>query len=319
MDRRKKKVKAKSKSVSSSRKTGTIWLMAVDPFSGVDLEPVWHLVEPLSAQLSAKVRAAYVLAPASMNWTGDFSGPWMKKYEPIAEAKLTEKLPDQKLTKEIIKCRQPGQAAAVKALLNHAHKIKAQYLIIATHARKGLERIAMGSFAESVILAAKIPVLVINPERKIPEKVRKILIPTDLSKKSEKFIATVADDAKRLGAEIVLFHKQPDPLDPIIQQGVYSLGGGWVSVQSFIDDELEQKNKQVQKLEEQLRKRHINVSHVIDSSPEGLIDSIERAAKDSGADMVSVLTQTGSWGAVILGSVARGLVRNSSLPVLVRR
>jgi len=315
---KKKNRKKTGKSVSSRRKNGTAWIMAVDPFSGFDLEPTWHLVHSLSSQFDAKVQAAYVLAPTSMNWTGDFSGPWMKKYMPIAEAKLAEVLPDD-VPQSVIPCKSPGLQAAVQALVNFAEKEDAQYLVITTHARKGLERLAMGSFAESVILTSKIPVLVINPTHKVPKTVRKILVPTDLSKKSEKFLTAIGDYAKSLHAEIVLFHKQPDPLDPIIQQGVYSLGGGWVSVQNYIDEEFVQKNQQVQKFEALLRKRDINVSHVFDTSPEGLIESIERAAKDSGADMVSVLTQTGTWGAALLGSVAQGLVRNSTLPVLVRR
>jgi len=314
-----KNTKARSKTVSKPRKTGTTWVMAVDPFGGVDLEPMWHLVKPLSERFHAKVQAAYVLAPAGFNWTGDFSGTWRKRYLPIAEEKLAAALPDKHLSKEVIPSLKSGQGAAAKALIQYATKLKAECLIISTHGRTGLERIAMGSFAETVILTSKIPVLVINPAHKVPHEVKKILVPTDLSQKSEKFIESVADYAKSLKAEIVLFHKQPDPLDPLIQQGVYSLGGGWVSVQSFIDEELAQKNKRVEKLEKMLRKRHIDVSHVFDSSPEGLIESIERAAKENDADMVSVLTQSGSWGAALLGSVARGLVRNSSLPVLVTR
>jgi nucleotide-binding universal stress UspA family protein len=314
-----KKTKRKSKTVSRQRKTGTTWIMAIDPFGGVDLEPMWQLVKPLSERFHAQVQAAFVLAPSGLNWTGDFSGKWMKRYLPIAQEKLAAILPDKNLPKEVIPCHKSGQGAAAKMLIQHATKLKADCLIISTHGRTGLERIAMGSFAETVILTSKIPVLVINPAHKVPHRVRKILVPTDLSQKSEKFIASVADYAKNINAEIVLFHKQPDPLDPLIQQGVYSLGGGWVSMQSYIDDELVQKNKRVEKLEGMLRKRHIGVSHVFDSSPEGLIESIERAAKENDADMVSVLTQTGSWGAALLGSVARGLVRNSSLPVLVRR
>ena len=67
-----------------------------------------------------------------------------------------------------------------------------------------------------------------------------------------------------------------DPLDPLIQQGVYSLGGGWVSVQTFVDSEIEEKNKQIEKIEAVLRKRHVQVSHIVDSSSGGLIESIEK-------------------------------------------
>ncbi|MGZ3721416.1 MAG: universal stress protein [Bdellovibrionales bacterium] len=308
-----------TKKVPPERKSGTVWLMAVDPFGDVDLQPMWNLVKPLSRQFNATLEAVYVLAPASMNWTGVFSGPWMKKYSPLAREKLDQLLPDEKVKNTVIECEESGQRAAVMALLKYAKRVGADYLVISTHARKGLERFAMGSFAETVITLAKIPVLVLNPAHKMPREIHKILVPTDLSEKSEKYIEGLADYAQHLNAEIVLFHKQPDPLDPLIQQGVYSLGGGWVSVQSYIDEELEEKNKQIMRIENALRAKGISVSHVLDTSPAGMIESIERAAHDSGADMVSVLTQSEPWSATLLGSVARGLVRNSSLPVLVRR
>jgi nucleotide-binding universal stress UspA family protein len=293
--------------------------MAVDPFADMALEPAWHLVKPLSERARARVRAVYVLAPTTLNWSGDFSGPWMKKYRPLAEARLKEVLPDPELDKAVVSCREAGLGHAVKSLVRYAQREKAECIVIATHARSGLERVAMGSFAETVILTSSVPVLVINPAHKVPHQVRKILVPTDLSRKSEKFVAEMADYAKALQAEIILYHKQDDPLDPIVQQGVYSLGGGWVSMQTFIDAETEEKNKRLEKIEAIVRKRQVPVRHIFDASPQGLIDSIDKAAKDTGADMVSVLTQAGSWRAAILGSVARALVRRSSVPILVQR
>lgn len=292
--------------------------MAIDPFNATEMAPMWGLIRPLAEKSGAQVQAVYVLAPSSFNWTGDFSGTWMKKYKPVAEKKFSEALPEE-VKKTIIPCHDTGQRSAVHALIAHAKKVGADCIVIFTHGRTGLERVALGSFAETLILTSKIPVLVLNPSSKVPANVKKILVPTDLSRKSEKFVTSIADYAKNIGAEIVLYHKQPDPLDPIIQQGVYSLGGGWVSVQSFIDEEWEQKNKKLTHLEDEIRKRHVPVSHVVDSSPGGLIESIEKAAKENGADMVSVLTQSGSWSAVLLGSVARGLVRSSPVPVLVQR
>lgn len=308
-----------SKIVSRPRTRGKIWVMAVDPFSQTDLQPLWNLAKPLSDRAGARMQAAYVLAPASMNWTGEFNGHWMKKYQPIAEEKLREKLPAEGIERTVILCKESGLRASANALIQYANKQKADCIVIATHARSGLERIALGSFAETVILTSKIPVLVVNPEHKLPNSVRRILVPTDLSRGSQKFLSAVVDYAKSLEAEIVLFHKQDDPLDPIVQQGVYALGGGWMSTQSYMDTAMEEKTKEIEKIETMIRKRNVTVSHIFDSSPGGLIESIDRAAQDTGSDMVSVLTKSGSWSATLLGSVARELVRHSSVPILVRR
>lgn len=307
------------KNVSSAKSNGKKWVLAVDPYSDLKIEPLLKLVKPLAEQSGAKLHALYVLAPAALNWNGEFSGPWMTKYRPMAEAKLEEYIQDKDVTRQVVACKNAGQAESINCLIRHVSKLKADRLVISTHSRTGLERMAMGSFTEMVILTSKTPVLVVNPNHKLPATVRKILVPTDLSKKNAKFIDGVADYAKRISAGLVLFHKQPDPLDPIIQQGVYSLGGGWVSVQSYIDDEMSNRDKQIGKIEEKIRSKDVAVSHVLDSSSDGLIDSINKAAASSGADMISVLTQSEGWSAALLGSVARGLVRTSDLPILVQR
>jgi len=310
-----KSVSKKVSKVAKSRRK--IWLMAVDPFAGFDLKPVLKFARQTAERSNAEIHVAYVLAPAGLNWTGEFSGPWFKKYSPVAEQKLDEVLGTE-IPRKVLLCKESGQRAAARILLGYATRIKADSILISTHARRGLERMALGSFAETLIMMSKVPVIVTNPNRAVPQSVRRILVPTDLGKGSAKYINAVADYAKQMDAEVVLYYKQPDPLDPIIQQGVYSLGGGWVSLQAFVDDELKRKTKEIEKIENQLRKKNVPVSHVLDSAPGDLIDSIDRAARETNSDMVSVYTQAGAFAASVLGSVARGLVRHSSVPVLVR-
>ncbi|MBX3020922.1 MAG: universal stress protein [Bdellovibrionales bacterium] len=302
-----------------SKPTGKKWLLAVDPFADFDMVPWLTLTQRLAANTGAKVVAGYVLAPASFNWTGEFSGPWLNKYKPAAEEKMQELFASTTVQPTVIPCRHAGLRASVQCLSKFAQKIKAEMIVISTHARSGLERLALGSFAESLILTSKVPVLVINPSHPIPSDVRRILVPTDLSRESAKYVKMNAVLAKRLHAAVTLLYKQPDPLDPMIQQGIYTLGGGWVSVQNFISEDVEVKRKQLEKLEQSVRRMGVQVNSVIDSTSEGLVDSINMAAKTQHADMIGVWTHSGAMSAAILGSVARGLVRTAEAPLLVRR
>lgn len=311
--------KTTKKKVSSAKARGKICLIAVEPFQSAGLQPLVKLAKSFSESLRAHVEAAYVLAPASMNWTGDFSGPWVKRYLPIAKAKLKEVLPSEVAGQHVLVCKAAGQRAAVKTLVQFAQRKKVGCLVIATHQRSSLERWALGSFAESLILVANVPVLVVNPTQTLSSAVRKILMPVDLGPRCEKSVAVVAAMAKTLKAEVVLYHRQDDPLAPIVQQGVYTLGGGWMSLQSYGEDEHYAKTKRLEKLVAILQRSQVKASHVLDSAPGGLVEGIQRAAKDSGADLISIFTQAGAVGAVVLGSVARGLVRSSAVPILVQR
>lgn len=317
MARKSNSVRRPGKKVSSvKRKTGKIWVVAVDPFAKVTGESVVDFALHLGEAARAFVQPTYVLSPASLNWTGEFSGPWLKKYLPLAEARMQELFGDKG---RVVVCKDSGTRAAVKALVADAQKVGAESILISTHARHGLERLALGSFAETLILASKIPVTVLNPQALKTSEVKKVLVPTDLTKASQKFVMAMTEQAKKWGAELILFYKQPDPLDPIIQQGIYSLGGGWVSMQSFIETELAEKTEALEKLEKTIKKDGVNVSHVIDSSPASLIESITKAAQEQRADMIAVFTQAGPTTANLLGSVARGLVRESPVPVMIRR
>jgi nucleotide-binding universal stress UspA family protein len=296
---------------------GQNWIVAIDPFSDLDLSPIWNFAKPLAQKQRVTLNAVYVLAPSSLNWTGDFSGPWQKKYRPMAETKLNEVVRDGSIKKLVLTCQEAGLRPAVETFVKYARKIKASGLIVSTHARHGFDLWTMGSFAETLILVSKIPVWVINPAYKVPTHVRKILVPIDFSNRSRKFVESLGTYAKKLDAELLLYHKLADPLDPIIQQGVYSLGGGWVSVQSYIDTEQEQNVKRMDKMETALRKKNIKATPILDSSPGGLVESIDQAARDNGADLIAVMTRSGPITAALLGSVARGLVRSARVPVLI--
>lgn len=297
------------------------WVLAVDPFSDLDLKPAARFIKAVADKAGAKVFGTYVLGPETLNWSGNFSGEWLKRYKPIAMAKAAELSKKLNVDIEVVPMRKPGLAHSVETLVKYAGKIKADFIAVSSHSRSGLERWMLGSFAESVILTSKIPVLSMNPTQKLPTGIDKILVPTDLSAASLKFILKVGAFAQKMNAKVELFYRQPDPLDPMIQQGVYAVGGGWVSVQAYLDESVDEAKKTLQKYADGLGKRGIltDVVTVTAKDNESLVDTIERTAKERGSDTIAVLTQSGSVAATLLGSVARSLVRTSTVPVMIFR
>ena len=300
-------------------KSAKRWVLAIDPYSDINLKPVVAFVKTLAESAGAEVYGTYVLAPDSLNWMGEFNGPWLKRYKPVVEAKAKEMGAKLGIEIEVVPSRKTGLKSSVETLINYSKKIKAETILVSSHARTGFERWMLGSFAETVILATPIPVVVVNPSHKVPRGVQKIFVPTDLSPKSTKFITRVAEFAVETGAAVDLFYKMPDPLDPMIQQGVYAVGGGWVSVQSYLDDSAKESRLKLNTLAEKLRLLGLKVDTVIDSSASSLVEAIEKCANERNADLIAVLTQSGPVAATLLGSVARGLVRTSEVPVMIYR
>lgn len=298
---------------------GKNWLVAIDPFSDLDLTRVITFVKNLADKSGANLRGAYVLAPESLNWTGEFSGPWIERYLPFAQKKAQAVSEKFGVKIDVIPCQEAGLRPSVATLVSYAKNLHTDLILLSTHGRTGIERWTLGSYAETLILASDIPVIVANPTHPLPQDVKRIFVPTDLSGMSERFILSMTGFAQAAGADMDLFYKQPDPLDPMIQQGVYAVGGGWVSVQSYLEGEVSERQKQLEKLVKAVEERGVKADFSIDKTGAPLIEAINKSAAARRADVVALLTQSGPFEAAVLGSVARGLVRSSSIPVLIRR
>ncbi len=305
--------------VTSGSQSGQKWLFAIDPFSDLDIKRVIDFAKASAGQVKAHLRGVYILAPESLNWTGEFSGPWLDRYLPFAREKAKEVGQKYSVEIDVVACSESGLRPSVKALETHAKNQGADLILLSTHARSGIERWTLGSYAETLILSSSIPVMVINPQHELPKNVNNILVPTDLSEESERFIMAVGTFAKGAGAGLTLFYKQPDPLDPMIQQGVYAVGGGWVSVQSYLDSELGERRKQLERLQTTLGAAGVRAEISLSASNGSLIEAINKCAADKKADVIALLTHSGPLEAAVLGSVARGLVRSSHVPVYIRR
>src|SRR5262249_39669163 len=73
-----------------------------------------------------------------------------------------------------------SRRAAVEKLLEYAEKSQASLIAVGTHARKGVMRFLLGSFAETLILHSKTPLLIVNPKCKPMPAIKEILFATDI-------------------------------------------------------------------------------------------------------------------------------------------
>lgn len=308
----------------SSPSAPVIWPVDVFDDNQVYLDQVGAAIRSISPHPPA-VQLTYVLdfveesklphvsAGTHRKWKSHFGTKAREGLNAIVK-KLDWKGP---LKAEVLTKGTASRRQSVDVLLKYAKSKKAGLIAVGSHARKGLSRLFLGSFAETLITSARLPVLVVSPEAKVASRVSKILFSTDFSDASKKAYLKVLELAKSLDAEVVLFHKKLSSVEPVIQSGVYMLGGGWVSTAQFLEEDEKAKIELSKKWTSEGLKKGVKVEYVTAHADLGIADAVCETAKQKNADLVIVVNQTGRWGTILLGSVSREVVRRAPCPVLV--
>lgn len=104
------------------------------------------------------------------------------------------------------------------ALEREAEAWDADLIVMATHARSGIERIRYGSIADQVVRRASMPVLLVRPPdnefgRPVPNTFRHILVTLDGSHFAEQALPAAADMAGLFNAKLTLVHVESPPGD----------------------------------------------------------------------------------------------------------
>jgi len=178
-----------------------------------------------------------------------------------------------------------------RALLAHIRATAPDLTVMATHARKRLERLLLGSVSEAVFRHAYRSVLCVRePEQDSAHEYRRILLPTDLSVGASLAFPMAATMAKRFGASVLAVH--------VAQKAEK------VPSQSKITKELKPLFKNVELRVE-----------IFEGRPWHRIVEVARVEK---ADVV-IMASRGhdSLGEEIFGSTTERVVRHATCPVLV--
>lgn len=299
-----------------------IW--AYDPMEGTNEThaAVARALAYINENTEASIQPVYVLSPADLNLQMDLTQPHLKQFLPSAEEIIQNSLRGIQLEyliePEIIVQKTPLLRQAVNSLLSYAKTKHADLIVAGTHARKGLERLLLGSFTETLILHSKIPVLVVNPSIE-PHPVRQILFPTDLASGSQAHFKKVCSLARNLGAEVTLLHVISHPIEPVFQTGIYLIGGGWVAVPDFMKATEARQRKIAERWKADAASAGVVVSVAFDPGHEGVRQTILNRAAQMNAGLIAMAAQSGPVATAILGSVARQVVREARCPVWVMR
>jgi nucleotide-binding universal stress UspA family protein len=198
-------------------------------------------------------------------------------------------------------------------ILREAHRAGAGLVALSTHGRSGLGRWLYGSVADAVLRRADLPVLLVPaacPPAWRPEGAWRVLIPLDGSPFAEAAIEPGAKLAEALCVETLLLR--------VVGTPTFSLdaGGdrGGPSAAAFIDAA----RRYVDAVVDGLRRRGRAAEGLVAVGPPAT--TIADVARRRGAGVIVMATH-GRSGVrrAVLGSVATGAIRATTVPVLLVR
>ncbi len=166
------------------------------------------------------------------------------------------------------------------ALGSVIHRESIDLLVLGTHGRGGLKKLALGSVAEEVLRLAPCPVLTIGPQVSPagsgPVEFRRILFATDFGPASAKAFPYALSLAEDYRAKLVLLHMVP-PM-PVADLGPAAYGPSTYAAERFMEWQRTARGESVRKLKElvptdtNLAERPEYVAGT-DFLPEGILDA----------------------------------------------
>ncbi|MGZ3687829.1 MAG: universal stress protein [Bdellovibrionota bacterium] len=306
--------------MSKSKKLRIVWAMDAFEESNDTQRAINATLKSISADRSVEILPVYVLNPDSFNLSMELARPWKKYYSEAALNAMKHRTAQVSLPNigapEVLFQGVPSLAKTVRRLVSYAELAEADLILLGTHARQGLSRLVLGSFAETALLQSKVPVLIVGPETHL-NPLKDLLFPTDLGAKSHQAFKRMMRFAKAWGMKLTILHTMPHPIEPVFQSGVYLFAGSWIPTSEYMSRE-ELKNKKLgERWAQEARDSGVDAEFQYDPGLSGVTQSILDAAQ--GHSAIAMASQSGPVASAILGSVTRQVVRKAPCPVWVFR
>jgi nucleotide-binding universal stress UspA family protein len=201
-------------------------------------------------------------------------------------------------------------------IIDTAVNQKADLIVMATHGRRGIEKLFLGSTAEKVLQHAPCPVLLLRPkdDEEMPEpgEVESILLPTDFSDAAAEAAPLALELVGHFGAKLDLFHCVEQEVPPPYY------AAGITSVFELNEDILSVSRQQLAKLLPDELEDEIEHDFVIVEGRSA--NEITAYAEEAAIDLIVMATHGYSGlEQAMVGSTTDRVIRHTPCPVLVVR
>ena len=296
-----------------------IW--AIDAFAEAKIQlSIAKFLNLISKSLNAEIEPVFVLSTSTLPETSPQEGIMLYLSEAEVRLKNLIKKSGLKLKKENKILIQPEGGfirTDVKAILNYAHSTNAQSIIVATHAKSGVVRFFLGSFAETLLLKSNIPVIIINPHSKLPEEIKTLMFVTDFSSESLKVFKVFLGCVNLLKANIIIFHLHKGENEHVGKNILIPSGLKWHSAtRELLKTNLEKSRKKSLQWQELAKIENLKCDIHFAYGFKNIADEANSTAKKLKVNMIAIASQKGPIAATFTGSTTRWLVRAALLPSL---
>jgi nucleotide-binding universal stress UspA family protein len=291
-------------------------LWAIDAFDRPETqEGVIQTLKAMSQRTQCEILPLFALSPAQARVSPAYVPLWGDAFKALAEKRMAEllqksDLPRLSAPEILIEKSDPSLRTSVERVLKKAGERGCDAIAVATHARKGLNRFLLGSFAETLILQSHIPVLAVNPGAHAPQVISKILYPTEFNQAARDEFEHVVRLGLELGAKVTLYYKEP-PLggDPSMVAPVSF---------DYLEQQAEVRKEVAQTWVSWAAGLGAKVTAEFDNQPGNVVDALTDYAATEKFDLIAMVSQASRVTAVMLGSVSRQVLRQAPCPVWVQ-
>lgn len=273
------------------------------------------MVAYLSRSLGAKVTPVFIQNPNPFmvpeTLMGDRSADSQEEIKKVMTRWIAPYAIADLSPPEVICSPDLSVRSAVDVFLDFAREQSADLIVLSTHARKGVARFFLGSFAETMLLKSAIPLILVQPKMALPSQIKTILFPTDFSEKSWAALMEVIQFAKPLKAPIHLLHHLEYCTSYTIETTTVPL------YQKFLAREKKQRAAEGKKWAAALSAKGVVVKVTITEDAFFILDAILAFSKKTPGCLLAMASQSEPGLSQILGSVVRRVVRAAECPVWV--
>lgn len=298
-----------------------VW--AIDALGGLDLlqTNIPKVIQTLATVARAEVTPIYVLGPLAV-----LGGSRMSR----DEFRVLERKAQQAMDRELARVVFPGMRSPMvfvervfkirecaRALSRIAEGERADLIVAGTHARTGVKRAILGSFAEALLLDSRIPVLAMQPRVRVIDKVSQILFPTDFAEHAERIFDEVIALANELKAEITVLHCAHTPTDMPVRKAPIPFEHVKDSAPFAWVEEWRQQLRQLGDYERRARKSGIRAEAFLDLTGLPPHCVILEFAEQNRAQLIAMPARSGPIMSILNGATTKNVIRNAAYPVWV--